>query len=258
MRRSLMVRLVVAGTLLAISGWQTTLGAIIIDPGVPPGHTSSGPLSLPVPFVFKTSYDNIQWTEEQKQSARQAIAYLGSFFVDQPAFEEKDDPNDFSIRWAGNDLFKDWSGGGWSKDWDYSNALAMAVKPRPDNSTPWPQDKYPYNEIYINNTVNWHYDPFSDPAEGDPNVEGDGEYDFWSVLLHEVIHMLCVDTHASDPDEVMYAYFSDGERRWELKESDKELLRQAGYKIVPEPAAVLVWLMVGLLIVRFGHRRGRA
>jgi hypothetical protein len=64
----------------------------------------------------------------------------------------------------------------------------------------WPVAKYPLNEIYLNADIRWHYNPFTPPEEGDPNIPNDGEFDFWSVLLHEVIHMLSVNTHASESE----------------------------------------------------------
>lgn len=228
--------------------------AIQIDPGVPPGGYPPETLPLPVYYEFRTSWDNIEWTLEQKESARNAFNYLGDFFIQQLAFQELSSPDDFTIRWAGNDLFRDW-GQYSSEEWDYSTALAMAVKPRPDNSTPWSQTTYPYNEIYINSTYNWHYNPFTDPAEGDPTKDDDGEFDFWSVLLHETIHMLCVDEHAPHKDEVMYAYLSDGERKWQLKDSDLQLLRKAGYNVVPEPTTL--FLFCSALVGIVGLRRKR-
>lgn len=212
--------------------------AVPIDPGVPLGGYPPATLPLPVYYEFRTSWDGIAWSEDQKNSARSAISYLGGFFVDQPAFTEQSTPDDFSLRWAGADLFKDWGMYG-GNSWDYSTALAFAVKPRPDNSTPWSQALYPYNEIYFNSTYKWHFNPFTPPAEGDPANDIDGEFDFWSILLHETIHMLSVQGHAPHSDEVMYESISDGQRKWELKASDKQMLRQAGYNI-PEPSSVLL------------------
>ncbi|MCA9428524.1 MAG: hypothetical protein KC994_25820, partial [Candidatus Omnitrophica bacterium] len=206
---------------LQSTGWSTS-----IDPGVPLGsYSGMGPLVLPIPYEFRTS--DRAWTQEEKDSAIAALEYLGSFFVTQPAFFQQDSPDDFSLRWAGSDIFSDHTTkpGFNNPGWDYSDALAIAVKPRDPNTVPWDEQTYPQNEIYFNTAINWHFDPFTDPNEGDANDDDDGEFDFWTVLIHEAIHMLCVDDHAEHEDEVMYAYLSDGERRWELKESDLDLLR---------------------------------
>jgi hypothetical protein len=235
---------------------------ISIDPGFPPSAPSQ-PLLLPIPYSFRTSWDGIIWTDEQKVSARGAISYLGTFFIDEPAFFEQASPDDFTIRWARGDFFRDWGTGtflGYPIDLnlgekpDGSKTLAFAAKPGIENP-PWPVEKYPLNEIYLNADIRWHYNPFTPPEEGDPNIHNDGEFDFWSVLLHEVIHMLSVNTHASDPKEVMFAEYSDGEQKYELKQSDIDLLRRAGYKVslearsrrVPEPTSTLSLFSLGIL-----------
>jgi hypothetical protein len=221
-------------------------GDINIDPQFPTDGATS-PLSLPIPYYFKTSWDGVSWTTEQKDSARGALDYLGSFFVDQPAFVEQDSPDDFSIRWAGEDFFKDW---GESGNWDLNLAggLAVAAKSQIGSDAPWDKEKYPLGEIYFNKNYAWHFNPLTDPEEGDPNDPIDGEFDFWSILLHEAIHILCVNKHATDPDAVMYPSFSDGQRRWEIKEADKQLLREAGYEIIPAPGSMPISLLaLGLL-----------
>lgn len=234
-----------------------TFGDILIDPQFPIGGTSS-PLPMPILYQFHTSWDGIAWTEEQKESARGALAYLGGFFAVPSAFAEEASPDDFSIRWAGADFFKDHGEhGGW--DLDFDGALAVAAKTQIGTDAPWDKNKYPLGEIYFNTKYRWHFNPFTDPDEGksddptDPSSYTDGEFDFWSILLHETIHMLCVNKHAEHSNEVMYPTFSDGERRWTIQESDKQLLREAGYPIVPVPdAAGLVLLGLGVLL---SHRR---
>lgn len=231
------------------------LAQISIDPGFPESAPSQ-PLSLPIPYSFRTSWDGITWTEEQKTSTRDAISYLETFFIDQPAFFEEASPDDFTLRWAGSDFFMDHGTGtflGFPLDLDLSNSLAFAAKPGIENP-PWDTMQYPLNEIYFNTKYQWHYNPFTPPEEGDPNDDTDGEFDFWSVLLHEVIHMLSVNTHASDSDEVMFPDISDGEQRYQLKQSDIDLLKDAGYDVslkasprIPEPTSTLGLLSLGIL-----------
>jgi len=230
-------------TLLAIVATAASLRADIpIDPDFSPGGTTA-PLPLPVTYTFMTSWDGIQWTAEQKDSARLAFDYLESFFVTQPALVELPGPDDFTMRWAGADFFKDqgtWTLNGQPIDMDLSDGPAVATKKGLVPPAGWDLVKYPMNEIYFNSEVDWHYNPLTDPDEGDPAVDDDGEYDFWSVLLHETIHMYCVNYHSTDPNAVMYGYFSDGERRWTMTDADRKLLREAGYPMVPVPPAVLL------------------
>ena len=173
--------------------------------------------------------------------------------------QELPSPDDFTLRWAGADFFKNWGNapvhGGGTINLDLSSGIAFAAK---DIFTPpWDTGRYPMNEIYFNNQLNWHYNPITNPDEGDPGIEADGEFDFWSILLHEVIHMMSVNTHAADPEEVMYGNFSDGERRWEIKDSDKQLLKGAGYDLkatIPEPATYYLFLG-GLLLLILSRRQ---
>ncbi len=67
--------------------------------------------------------------------------------------------------------------------------------------------------------------------------------------------MLCVIGHAPHSDEVMYRSYSDGERKWELKESDRQMLRDAGYKIIPEPSTLIIWSLLGALGMTIGWWR---
>lgn len=227
------------------------VSALQIDPDFSAGGSLGEPLLHPVYYEFRTT-DGISWTDEEKNSARAALSYLNRFFVDQPFFTEKDTPDDFSIRWAGADFFKNYGQGtlnGKPINLNLTGALGVAAKNGLEPPAGWDREKYPLNEIYLNKDYKWHFNPFTQPEEGkpdndaDPSSFTDGEFDFWSILLHEVIHMLCVNYHATHSDEVMFESFSDGERRWELKESDKQLLRNAGYNIVPEPGT---WLLLGM------------
>ena len=108
------------------------------------------------------------------------------------------------------------------------------------------KEKYPNNEIYINITQPFHFDAATPPPAD--------KYDFLTVALHEMIHMLACDAHATHENEVMYETLGKGQRKM-LQESDKQILRNAGYNVVPEPgglsAAVLLLTAVML------HRRGR-
>ncbi|MDB9414606.1 matrixin family metalloprotease [Microcystis aeruginosa] len=233
--------------IFSISLINDALSQIPIDPGLPSAPSQT--LSLPVPYSFRTSWDGITWTNEQKLSTRNAISYLGNFFIDQPAFYEEASPDDFTLRWAGNDFFQNWPQGtfkGLPLELNLSTAIAFSAKPGIENP-PWDTTKYPLNEIYFNNQYRWHYNPFTLPDEGDPNDHTDGEFDFWSILLHEIIHMLSVNTHASHSDEVMYESISDGDQKYQLKQSDIDLLKEAGYKVslqarprsIPEPTSTL-------------------
>jgi len=97
------------------------VSATRIDPDLP--QITSAPLPLPIQFQFQTSWDGINWTSEEKDTIRSAIGYLNTWFVDQPAFVELASPNDFTLRWAGPDFFKDWGKHG---PWDLNNQTAIA------------------------------------------------------------------------------------------------------------------------------------
>ena len=221
---------------------------IAIDPEWP--TLPPEPLTLPIPYTF----DGGGWTTDQKDSGRAALSYLGSWFVGQPAFVEEASPSDFSIRWGDAGFFKDWGMHGvW--DLNFAGALAVAAKPAIGANAPWDQKVYPLGEIYFNPAYRWHFNPFTKPEEGDPAKHTDGEFDFWSILLHETIHMLSVNQHAAHSDEIMFATFSDGEQRWALKESDRKLLIGGGYDIrsipIPEPGTLsLLGLGVAGLLLR--------
>ncbi|MBI4893507.1 MAG: hypothetical protein HY821_22995 [Acidobacteria bacterium] len=214
---------------------------IRVDPEMP--YIVSPPLPLPVLFQFRTSDSGYSWTAEQKQAARDSISYLGTWFLDQPAFSEEASPDDFSIRWEGPAFFKDWGEhGGW--DLNFAGALAVAAKNQIGGDAPWDRNRYPLGEIYFNTAYPWHYNPLTQP--------GAGEYDFPSILLHETIHMLCVNQHAAHQNEVMYYAFAAGERRWTLQESDLQLLRDAGYRMIPEPNPGILFgsALLVLLVLR--------
>lgn len=238
--------LLLLSVVILSSGYAWASG-IPIDPEFP--AVQDAPLPMPIYYEFRTSWDGIQWTEEQKESVRGALEYLGSFFTAETPFEELDTPDDFSIRWAGADFFKDqgpgWTIGGQPLDSNWKDALAVAFKSTVQPPAGFDETKYPKGEIYFNTQYNWHYNPFTPPEEGlpdDPNNKAsytDGEFDFWSILLHETIHMMCVEEHAVHENEVMFGSISDGEQKYIIRDSDKDLLRDAGYPIIPEPGSLL-------------------
>lgn len=178
----------------------------------------------------------------RRNIAYDAIDQMDAVLPDQ-TFEES---ADFTMRWAGADFFKNWrDGGAYSHPgWDLSNALAVAYK---HDNGPWDPNKYPNNEIYFNTGVPWSYSIF--------DVEA-GKYDFWTILLHEIIHMLACDAHATHPDEVMYESIGLGQRKF-LKLSDLDILIGSGYSVtpgtirsgpVPEPPGMLI-LASGLILL---------
>lgn len=223
----------------AVVGLTGSAWAIVIDNPPPAFDDPPSPwVSLAdqpvITYAFKTSWDGITWSPEQKAIAYDAINTLDQAMPLQ-VFEET---GDFTIRFAGDDFFRDWRDAGAYNHpgWDLTNPLAVAYK---HNNGPWDHSKYPNNEIYINSRYPWSYSLTS----VDPNA-----YDFWTVLLHEVIHMLACDAHATDPDEVMYESIGMGVRKT-LKESDYDILRRAGYTI-PEPSLAGVIIGVTVLLSR--------
>ena len=61
--------------------------------------------------------------------------------------------------------------------------------------------------------------------------------------------MLSVNTHSDDKTEVMYKGLKPGETRRVIQQSDKDLLKKAGYdlRIAPEPSSTLILLALGTL-----------
>jgi hypothetical protein len=221
------------------SASSQTADEIPIDPGFPP--VPSQPFSLPISYKFNTSFDGIEWTEEEKLAVRQDINYLGSFFEQQPAFVEE--YPDITLRWAGDDFFSNWGKvpvDGFQLDLNLTGALGFAAKPIFTPPAEW-KDKYPLGEIYFNKNKKWHFDQNNLPAND--------EYDFSTVVLHELIHMLSVNTHSDDKTEVMYKGLKPGETRRVIQQSDKDLLKKAGYdlRIAPEPSSTLSLLALGTL-----------
>mgnify|MGYP005842948647 CR=1 FL=1 len=230
------------------------------DPASP--WTSLADKSI-ITYAFKTSHDGILWDTEEKNAAYDAINLLDSYLPDQ-SFQET---GDFTLRWAGSDFFKDWSDTGKYSDpgwnmkgedftdengnnwWDPGEKftdtnkngiydgppLAVAYK---HNNAPWDHDKFPNNEIYFNKNA-----PYGFSILG---VDSD-KYDFWTILLHEVIHMLACDDHATHKNEVMYESISMGERKY-IQQSDLDILKKAGYKVIPEPSTntLLIFGLLGL------------
>lgn len=77
-------------------------------------------------------------------------------------------------------------------------------------------------------------------------------------MLHEKIHMLCVNDHSTNPSEredVMYWGIDYGQRKLTLTESDKQRLRDAGYDIVPAPGTPCL-LAVCCIATLHSRRRG--
>jgi hypothetical protein len=236
---------------LALMATTSQAGDIRIDPDFSPGGTT-GPLPLPVTYQFMTSWDGIQWTGEQMTSTREGLAYLNGFFINQPAIKEFEGVENVTIRWAGADFFKNqgtWKLNGNDIDMDLTGALGVATKRGLVPPDGWDSDKYPLNEIYFNTQYQWSFSYWTNPLPG--------QYDFWSILQHEMIHMLCVNSHATNPNSVMYGTFSAGERRWTLTEEDKQMLRIAGYQIIPAPGSVAL-VALGCTAAWRGRRRSAA
>jgi hypothetical protein len=200
-----------------------------------PWHSLAGqPI---ITFALMTSWDGIIWSGEMTQAALDSISYLDQDGLPYNSLAQGN--TDFTMRWGGTDFFKDWrSAGKYSAaGWNLTNALAVAYK---HNNGPWDPVKYPNNEIYFNTGYTWSF--------GLSSVDPNG-YDFWTVLQHEVIHMLACDSHAVHDDEVMYPTVAKGVRKY-LQDSDKKILSDAGYS--PEPgtlglaASALVLLLIAM------------
>lgn len=234
---------------LSLTALTSQAQPINIDPDFSPGGNTE-PLPLPVSYRFMTSWDGVQWNPNQMTTTRAGMANLNEYFQDQPAIREFEAAQDFTMRWAGPDFFKNqgtWKLNGNDINMDLTGALAVATKRGLTAPPGWDSEKYPLNEIYFNSSYAWNFDTSANPPAG--------QYDFVSVLLHEVIHMLCVNYHATNSNSVMYATFGTGERRTTLTEEDKQLLRNAGYKIVPAPGTVALLAFGCIAVVR---GRGRA
>jgi hypothetical protein len=216
---------------------------ISIDPPLPAGPVASGGdpwHSLASQPVITYVFDgDIAWLPEQKAASYAAIQALDAI-LPLNAFEEE---GDFSIRWAGAGFFTDWTNGGAYSDpgWNITDALAVAYK---HNNGPWDPGTYPNNEIYFNTKYSWSFSILSVAPD---------KYDFWSVLLHEIIHMLSCDTHATHENEVMYATIGVGQRKY-LQDSDYDILRRAGYTLIPEPAPLALCVSAIALLAIGGLR----
>ena len=213
------------------------------DPPIPPTPWRSLWDQPVITYAFKTSWDGIGWTDEQKGCTRAAIGAIDAVLPNNTFAET----GDFTVRWGGADFFKDWrskdangnpSGSYAAPGWDLTRPLAVAYK---HNNGPWDANKFPNNEIYVNNGYPWHMDPNSPPPPG--------KYDLYTVMMHEVIHMLACDTHAVHPEEVMYETVEIGTRKG-LQDSDLAILMNANYT-VPEPCtAALLGLSLTILLRR--------
>jgi hypothetical protein len=275
MRRG--TKLWIAAGVVAAGMWAGPAEAALIDVPLPPFADPPSPwfsrASQPVvTFQFMTSWDGIVWTQAQKDSFIAGASEidnelpLNTIVVQSPT--ERAIP-DFTARWAGADFFKNWrntgsySHPGWAMGsepytdsnangrWDpgepftdengngsYNEApLAVAYK---HNNGPWDRSKFPNNEIYVNSAYPWSFDPNT----VDPN-----SFDLRSVLMHEIMHMLACDDHASHENEVMYESIGKGVRKT-IQDSDRAYLRGAGYTVIPEPSAAFLMLMLPTLLRR--------
>jgi hypothetical protein len=226
-------RLAYAAILAAFFACFAVAAPISIDPPLP-GSPDSPWRSLANQAVISYVFDGpISWTDMEKLAAYSAFQTLDDVLPDNTFKEE----GDFSIRWADSGFFKNWTSPGQYSDpgWNLTNALAVAYK---HNNGPWDPATYPNNEIYFNTNYAWSFSILS---------VGPNQYDFWSVLLHEIIHMLSCDTHATHEDEVMYATIDVGQRKY-LQDSDYQILRNAGYTVIPEPSPLALCLSAVALL----------
>lgn len=240
----------------ALLGLTGPASAVPVDIDVPPPAFTDPPspwTSLSdqavITYGFKTSWDGIGWTDQQKYFAYDALHQMDDILPDQQFVES----GDFTIRWAGSDFFKDWRDQNkyTAPGWNLSNALAVSYK---HNNGPWDASKYPNNEIYFNSGYKWSYQILG--------VDPDG-YDFWTVMQHEIIHMLASDPHALGVDEVMYKEIDKGQRKY-LQPSDLQLLTGTGYSTnpaairtgpLPEPGLLLM-IFTGLILMVFQSTGG--
>jgi hypothetical protein len=188
---------------------------------------------------------------DQKAVVYDVLQYLDFALLDQEFVES----GDFTLRWGGADFFKDWRGPGFMEPgWDMRSALAVSYK---HDNGPWknePGNPFPNNEIYFNRAYSWSFDLLGPPAD---------KYDFWTVAMHEAIHMLACDNHAEHEDEVMFESIGIGVRKYP-KLSDVDILLAAGYNVdparlvpaVPEPATIVLVSLGGAVLAYRRRRRG--
>lgn len=262
-----------AGVLTAVMLPAAASAALVHADPFPGGYSVQR--SLPVHYAFMTSWDGIEWTEQQKSVARTAIAHLGAQFLFSVPFVEitggtsagtgsEDGPPApkvpaFTLRWAGGDFFRDWpatdpeffegTGEQERKKFDFSDHFALTYKGDSESPprVPWPHAHYPINEIYFNTGEVWGFNPF---------FVDEFKLDFWTVLMHEVVHMMSVEQHSDNPDDLMYREIEYGQRKWP-RAGDRALLRNAGYAMIPLPASGMLLLSVLALGVAAGTLRRR-
>lgn len=152
-------------SIIFLASCGSVRAATLIDTTPPPFNDPPSPwVSLAdqsvITYAFKTSWDGIVWSQEQKSFIYDAINQIDDVLTNQVFVES----GDFTLRWAGSDFFRDWRDATHPQDgWNLTGTLAVAYK---HNNGPWDPIKYPNNEIYFNTFDQ----PCNNPS--DPNYKG--------------------------------------------------------------------------------------